>query len=252
MELWTSAHGRTLIPATILMIIFSLVLRHFLIKKDLKHRMIPFQILAVILFIIEIGKQIDSFADGSYDLYHLPFHFCSLFIFMLPISAFYSGKHRETVFSVTSAICSSVFLLMMIYPNLIYSAGNIENYFTEYQSFHTVTFHNIVIFEFFIIIALNLNEPKPKRDLLPVILFMVGFSLVAAVMAQILKTNYANMYTCNIPPLESVRLAVQNACGYVPAQILYVTIVALLQIAFTVMAYYFYLLFKIQKTKKSE
>ncbi len=249
MELWTSAHGITLIPTTILMLLFSLILRHFLIKKELKYRMIPFQILAVILFIIEIGKQIDSFSDGHYDLYHLPFHFCSLFIFMLPLSAFYKGKHREAVFSVTAAICSSVFLLMMIYPNLIYSAYNVENYFSEYQSFHTVTFHNIVILEFFMIIALKLNEPKPRRDLLPVILFMVGFSLVAAVMAQVLKTNYANMYTCNIPPLESVRLAVQNACGYVPAQILYVTIVSILQIAFTVMAYYFYLLFKIKKEK---
>ncbi|MBE7092119.1 MAG: hypothetical protein E7365_02940 [Clostridiales bacterium] len=239
MELWSREHALTLIPAVIIMLGICVLLRIFLIKKDIKYRMIPFQIIAVLLFLIEVGKQVYSFKHG-YDLYHLPFHFCSLFIFMLAISAFYKGKYREIVFSVTAAICCATFLLMMIYPCLIYSAANIVNYFSGYLDFHTVTFHNMVIFEFFAILFLNLNSPKSKRDTKPIIFFMAGFSVVAATMSQLLKTNYANMYSCNIPPLESVRILVQNACGYMIAQIMYVSIVMLLHILFTLMAYHLY------------
>lgn len=249
MQLWTPQHAKTLIPAIIIAIILAFILRCFLIKKDLKYRMIPFQILAVFLFLIEIGKQVYSFSQG-YDLYHIPLHFCSLFIFMLPIASFYRGKHRETVFSITAGICCAAFLLMAIYPDLIYSAWDIEHYFDNYLAFHTVTFHNIVIFEFFFILFLDLNQPHPKRDNKSIIIFMAAYSIIAAVMAQLLKTNFANMYSCNIPPLESVRLMVQNACGYAVAQIMYVSIVMTLHILFTLMAYHLYRLIKLKLFKK--
>lgn len=249
MQLWTLQHAQTLIPAIIIFIILSFILRRLLINNDLKYRMIPYQILAVFLFIIEIGKQVYSFSKG-YDLYHLPFHFCSLFIFMIPISAFYKGKHRETVFSITAGICAAATLLMIIYPDLIYSAGNIQNFFKGYLDFHTVTFHNIVIFEFFLILFLGLNAPQGKKANKPITVFMAVYSVIAAVMSQLLKTNYANMYSCNIPPLESVRLLVQNACGYAVAQIMYVSIVMLLHILFTLMAYHLYRILRIKLFKK--
>ncbi len=243
MQLWTPQHAKTLIPSFVFAIVLAFILRCFLIKKDLKYRMIPFQILAVFLFLIEIGKQAYSFSRG-YDLYHIPFHFCSLFILMLPLSAFYKGKHRETVFSITAGICCATTLLLAIYPDLIYSAWDIEHYFENYLAFHTVTFHNIVIYQLFFILFLDLNKPQPKRDNKPLIIFMAVFSVIAAIMSQLLKTNYANMYSCNIPPLESVRLMVQNACGYAVAQIMYVSIVMLLHILFTLMAYHLYRILK--------
>ncbi len=239
MELWTKEHLLTLVPATILMIAISFVLKLIIGKKDMKIRMIPFQVLAVFLFLIEIGKQIVSF-DGGYNLYSLPFHFCSLFIFMLPLMAFYRGKYEHQVRVVTASICASVFLLMMIYPSLIYSADNIKQYFTDYISFHTVTFHNIVIFEFFLIVFLGLATPGEKGEQKAIIVFMTIFGAVAGIMAQILKTNYANMYSCNIPPLESVRVFMQGILGYAFTQVIYVVIVAVLQILFTLMAYWFY------------
>ena len=66
----------------IIMWILGFVLRRFLLNAEYKTRLIPFQILAVILFVIEIIKQVNSYVDG-YDLYCLPFHYCSLFISML-------------------------------------------------------------------------------------------------------------------------------------------------------------------------
>lgn len=249
MELWTREHKLQLIPCLIAMLIIGVLLRIFLGKKKLSVRMIPFQILACIIVLLEIGKQAVSLAKG-YDLYHLPFHFCSLFIFMLPIMAFYKGRHRQAVTAVTTAICAALFLLMLIYPNLIYGAWNINDYFKGYMDFHTVTFHNIVMLEFILILALGLHEPVPKGEVKACIWFTVGFCAVSATMAQVLKTNYANYYTCNIPPLEAVRISMQGIIGIVSTQILYILIVSALNVVFVYGAYWFYRLVKRLLSKK--
>ena len=225
----------------IIMWILGFVLRRFLLNAEYKTRLIPFQILAVILFVIEIIKQVNSYV-GGYDLYCLPFHYCSLFISMLPMAAFYCGKHRKTVMALTGALTVSVYMLMLIYPALIYSAWDVEDYFSSFGAFHTVTFHNIVLMEAVLIITLDLSEPLPKRDVKALIRYMALFGLIAAVMSHLLKTNYANMYSCNIPPLESVRVSLHGVLGYTLTQILYVTIVALLQTLFTYGSYWLYVL----------
>ena len=248
MALWTPEHKATLIPAVVVMVLVAIGLRFLLGKREHKIRMIPFQVLACILFLIEIGKQVYSFMRG-YDLYHLPFHFCSLFIFMLPIMAFYKGKHKQSVYGITAALCGSVFLLMLIYPDLIYSAWNIKNFFKEYLSFHTVAFHNIVMMEFLLILALKLHEPGKETK--AVALFTVGFCVVSASMSYLLKTNFASFYECNIPPLEVVRQKLCQVLGLVATQLLYVTIVAVLTVGFVVMCYWLYRLLR-QGTKKPE
>ena len=244
MELWTNEHIRTLLPSVAVMIVLAVLLRLLLGKKDLSVRRIPLQVIACALVLLEIGKQTFSLARG-YDLYHLPFHFCSLFIFALPVMAFYRGKHEQTVGGVVSALCASVFLLMLIYPNLIYSAWDVNHFFMDYFAFHTVAFHNLVMLAFLLIVALNLHETvRSGTEIRALVIFMTGFGVVAATMSQLLKTNYANMYTCNIPVLEELRLTVKGVIGAVPTQLLYVTIVSLLQIGFTVMAYWFYRLLR--------
>lgn len=103
MELWSKAHIKTLLPGIGIMILLSLILRVFLGKKPLKIRMIPIQIIACLLVLLEIGKQVTSFQNG-YDLYHIPLHYCSLFLFTLPVMAFYRGRHHRTVFGLRRAI----------------------------------------------------------------------------------------------------------------------------------------------------
>lgn len=237
MELWTKEHAITLLPALAVMIVVGVLLYRVLGNKSDKARMLPIQLIACLLIVLEVGKQGLSLMRG-YDLYHLPFHFCSLFIFALPFMAFYKGKHISTVRGVTAALCMAVFLLMLIYPNLIYSAGNIREYFTDYFSFHTVTFHNLVMLALVLIVALGLYTPSERGEGRAVLLFGIWFSVVAASMAHLLKTNYANFYTCNIPILETVRLNVAQAAGEVPAKLLYILIVALLQTGFTYGAYH--------------
>ncbi len=241
MELWTTAHTQTLLPAFVVMLAVAWLLHLLLGNKSHKIRMIPIQIIACLILVLEVGKQFYSFQHG-YDLYHLPFHFCSLFIFMLPIMAFYRGKGKQTVYGITSALTMSVCVLMLIYPSLIYSAANIEEFFTNYLSFHTVAFHNLVMFAAILIPALKVHEPQKKGANKPLILFMLGFCAVSATMAQLLKTNFNNFYQCNIPPLELVRQAVETACGTTAAMIMYVLIVTVIDILFVLGSYQLYLL----------
>ena len=237
MELWTPEHAQTLLPALAALIVVAVILRLTIGKKDLKIRMIPFQILAVIIVLLELGKQIVSFQKG-YDLYHLPFHFCSMFIFMFPLMAFYTGKYRQAVCQITMAISAATSLLTVIYPNLIYGAWNITSYFEGFLDFHTVTFHNIVILQFILIVALNLAEPVHAGGIKTVAIFTVCFCAISASMAYILQTNFNNFYVCNIAPLETVRQAVENSLGSLAASLLYVLIVSVLDILVVQLGYW--------------
>ena len=236
MGLWTPEHAATLLPAVAVMVLLSLLLRKKLIDKPFETRMLPIKVIAVILLLLEAGKQIISLCRG-YDLYHLPFHFCSLFLFMLPAMAFYRGKHQEKIIAITASLCASCALLMMIYPSLIYSAWNIRTFFSDYLSFHTVLFHNLVVFACLLILSLGFRISSGKQIRSAITWFMIVFSVVAAVMSQLLKTNYTNMYICNIPFFEGLRLSVQEVLGYWITQCLYVSILTSLHVLFVLMCY---------------
>ena len=238
MQLWEKEQIQTLLPAIGVMVVLAIILRLTLGKREEKARRIPLQIIAVILLALEVGKQTLSIIKG-YDLYHIPLHYCSLFIYVLPVMAFYKGKHRQKVNAIGAGICAALTLLMLIYPGIIYSGANVREYFTNYFSFHTVTFHNLAMFAFPVILALELHTPQ-KGDLKAVAVFALGFTVVAGTMAQVLKTNFANFYSCNVAPLETVRLNMQEVIGVVPTQIIYVAIVAVLHIGFTVLSYVLY------------
>lgn len=241
MVLWTQTHALSLLPAVAVMLGLTLLLRRWIGQKPLQVRMIPLQIVAAVLVLLEIGKQALSFRNG-YDLYHIPLHFCSLFIFMLPLAAFYRGKHQVRVRAITVSLCASVTGLMLIYPDLIYSAQNVKEFFTNYFSFHTVFFHNLVVLAFFLMVGLNLYEPSQPKEKRTVMWFIIGYCAIAAPAAQLLQTNFNNFYRCNIAPLEAIRAAVEAALGYAPAQILYVCIVVVMDIVFVQV---FFLLYRL-------
>jgi hypothetical protein len=250
MVLWTENHVKTLIPSLIVMLILAVLLKLWLGKKDDKIRIIPLQIVTIILLILEVFKQVISIIRG-YDLYHIPLHFCSLFLFLFPLMSFYNGKHKDKVRAIATTISASLFLLMIIYPELIYSGNNIANTFKGFFDFHTVAFHTIATFGFFIIVALKLHTPSFKRDMKAIILFFIGYSIVAGVTAQILQTNFNNFYQCNVPPLEELRLSILAVLGRPLTQTLYVLIVTIVDLVFVTISYNLYrlLIFIIDKIK---
>ena len=129
---------------------------------------------------------------------------------------------------------------MAIYPDLIYSAGNVENYFTDYLSFHTVTFHVLASGAFVFMLLLDFQKPNLRRDLPIILIGTAAYCVVAAIMAQVLETNFNNFYSCNIPPLETLRLTIIEAIGYGAGQTIYVVVTLILNLVFTSLAYMFY------------
>ena len=241
MVLWTPTHVQTLLPAIIAMLVIAVVLRLTLGKKDRRIRMIPFQIFACALVLLEIGKQVLSLYEG-YDLYHLPFHFCSMLIFLPVIMAFYRGKHEKTISCITTAVLAAVFILTAAYPDLIYSAQAVKEFTTNFFSFHTVAFHNVAMLLFVLIPALDLHQPEPKGEPKKVLLFILGFCVISASMAHLLQTNFNNFYVCNIAPLEAVRFSVELSLGKTVASICYVLTV--LDLSFVTGSYWFYRLIR--------
>lgn len=251
MVLWTPEHIQTLLPALGVMALIAVALRLLLGKKTLKIRMIPLQVIAVLLLALEVGKQAVSFSRG-YDLYHIPLHFCSLVMFTLPFMAFYKGKYSAGINAIATAICGATFWLTAIYPDLIYGANNIRNFFGDYLDFHTVAFHNLVMLAYMLIVALDLHTPAKKGETKGILIFLTTFCVVAAVVSQILQTNYAGFFECNVPPIESVRLALQPIIGYAPAQIIYVAGLTAVHYGFVLGFYAIYkLLSRLLNTKKS-
>lgn len=236
MELWSQNHVKTLLPSFIVMIILGVILRIFLRKKPEKIRMIPFQICTVFLLVLEIIKQVKSFING-YDLYHIPLHFCSLFLYLLPLMSFYSGKHKDRVRAVTTTVCGALFMLMAIYPSVIYSGEAIAGTFNNFWDFHTTVFHTVATFTFVLIVCLDLHTPNFKKDMVSVLVFIAVYCVIAGSMAQILQTNFNNFYHCNVPPLEDLRVSLQSTLGYPLTQTLYVVIVSIVNLIFVTLAY---------------
>ena len=239
MGLWTPEHAKTLPITVLVMLILCILLRLFLGKREKRIRMIPLQILTVILLILEVGKQAVSFSRG-YDLYHIPLHFCSLFLFVFPAMSFYRGKYENLVGGISSGLCAATAGLTLIYPSLIYGAGDVTNYFTDFLSFHTVTFHNLVILALFLIVFLQLHTPEKKGEPKAICIFLAIFCSIAAIMSQLLKTNYAGFYQCNIPFFEEVRLNMQPILGYAVTQIIYVAALMAAHMLFVLAFYWIY------------
>ena len=210
--MWTKLFAETLIPSFVVMVIIAVIVALLLRNKEEKYKMIPIQIIAVILVALELMKQIYGIVTG-YVTYWLPFHFCSLFIFVLPIMAFYRGKHKDLVRIVGTAACTMLFLFMCVYPTLIYSEENILNIGKDLLSFHTVIFHNLVLLAFVLMVAIRPYKFKAKRDLLAVLVFFACFCVISGSMANILKTNYNSFYYCQVLPIESIRVSLNNAMG---------------------------------------
>ena len=250
MQLWTKEHAITLLPTFAVMIVIAIILALTLGKKKEKYRMIPIKIIAVVLVIIEIIKQVQSIMKG-YNLYFIPLHFCSLFIFFLPLFAFYNGKFKEHIKSFTFTACAMMSIFILVYPDLIYGASDITTMGTRFLSFHTVVFHNLVLFAFILMIALKLYNINTKRD---IISLLIGFSIfcsISAPMAQILKTNFNNFFTCNIAPIQAFVDTIKNSIGYTLGQTIYVLIVCILDIVFAFISYgVLRIILKLRETKR--
>ena len=227
MILWTPMHVKTLLPAMAAMVLIGLVLRRILAEKDLNVRLIPLKIIALLLVSLEVGKQIDTLVSGS-ELDRLSFYLSSLFVIAIPLMAFYQGKYRQKVFALVASLCASVFVLMLVYPNLIYSDNDVREFWTDYFSFHSVVCNGLVALAFVLIVSLRLYEPDPSGEHGLVLLFALGFCGLSATMAHFLRVNLHGHHFGNTAMLEDMRRSAQSVFGMGMSQLLLALAVAML------------------------
>ena len=241
MGLWTLTHLYQILPTFLIFAVIAFIAAKTLgkCKSQIKYR--PLQIIAVILLVLEVMKQINAAKGGSYDLYALPFHYCSLFLYLLPFHAFYRGRYSHITDAAAFGCLASLFLDMLIMPQVIYSADSIKNVFDSFSNFHTVIFHNLVVLYFMLTVALKLYEMNTKHDLKVMGVFLAVYVTVAATLSYSLKVNFHNLYRCNIPFVEEIRLVAVDALG-VLGTVLYVCILFVLTILFAYAAYFLTLL----------
>ena len=249
MSLWSYTHVYTMLPTFAVLAVVAFLMRLWLIKKPYEIRMIPIKIISVILILIEIGKQAYSISQG-YNLYHLPLHFCSMFLYVVPLMAFYRGKHYDKVNSFACAAMTSLFFGMIIMPNVIYPEKNILGFFEDYLSFHTTFFHNIVMLALFLVLSLDLHKSNGSRqETLFVTALGFVFVAIAATASYALNTNFSNFLHTTVGIMASVVESVELVLGEVITRIIYVASLVILHVLLLVVTNYVYTLICICKDK---
>jgi hypothetical protein len=181
-------------------------------------------------------KQIHSFSGGTYNTYSLPFHYCSLFLFILPVHSFSKGKVKKIAESVALGIGSSFIFFMAIMPTVVYSASDIVGIFDNFYSFHTVVFHSLVLLYFIMFFGMRLAKFNIKHDLPTISIFLAVYVAVATVLANTLKVNFHNLLQCNLPPVENIRVMLVNSLGGF-GHMIYTAVLAVLTLAFAAGTY---------------
>lgn len=245
--MWTTLHLLTVIPAFIVFGVAAYFIGLWLKDKSETIKLIPIQVIAAIITILEIIKQVRSIVMG-YDLANLPLYYCSLFVFLYPTMALIKGKYKNHIRNLT--LCSGVALLtlMIIMPDIIYGSSAIANFFNDFNDFHTVIFHNLVILGTFLIFSLNLYEINPNHDYLQVILFYFSFCVIVAPIANLTHVNFHNFYKNNLDAVEVIRQQWVANLGAFWGQTCYVLVATVLTVGLSVFIYF--LLSKTIKLKK--
>ncbi len=237
MGLWTKEHFYLIMPSFVIFIAIAVLLGKALKNKSEKTRYLPLQIITIILLALEFMKQGYNIKDSGYDQYALPFHYCSLFLYLLPLHSFYKGKYKKVTDAISLSCLASLFLFMLVMPAVVFGAGNIVGYSKNFSNFHTVTFHLLVCLYFLLSLTLTPYEFNVKKDIKFTAIFLAIYVIIATIMSFSLKVNFHNLYKCNLGMVEDVRLALMAKIG-IFGHILYVIVMFFLTILFAFAAYF--------------
>ena len=68
MGLWTLSHLYQIAPTFLVLGVLAVLAAKLFKNSSVSTKYIPLQVIAVLLLVLEIGKQISAFKNGSYDL----------------------------------------------------------------------------------------------------------------------------------------------------------------------------------------
>ena len=201
---WTDSELIVLPIAFACMLVITIAISLGLKNKSEKIANIPLTIIAILLVVLELVKQIVNIVQG-YTWWSLPLHFCSFFFVWCPLAQFTKGKWQE--FFKTGAFIWGAFLTVCFYvsPQLIIGNAT-DDIFASFSNFHTFFFHHLAILYFMLTIGLKLYKPTYKHILYGESCLLI-YVIIAIPCAYILNTNFCNILYASLDLLENLRLA---------------------------------------------
>lgn len=241
---WTPLHVYTLIPQFVVYIALAFLLSRVLKNKSYETQLLPLKICTILLLVLEVAKQIMGVVTG-YDTYWIPLHFCSLFLYFHPLACFYMGKLRNTFLMIAGVVSTCLFLFMTVYPNLIYSDDAIRSMWAyvigkggSFFELHTVLFHGIGLFTFFLFLFQGLVRFDTKKDVLRILIVYGAYCIIVGPFSQLIDTNFNNFVRSNAPFLEDARLQIIESTGAFLGQTIYVLAISVGTILVPLLAYF--------------
>lgn len=241
---WTPLHVYTLIPQFVVYIALAFILSRALKNKSYETQLLPLKICTILLLVLEVAKQIMGVVTG-YATYWIPLHFCSLFLYFHPLACFCRGKLRDTFIMIAGVVSTCLFLFMAVYPNLIYSDDAIRSmwaYVTgsggSFFELHTVLFHGIGLFTFFLFLFQGLVRFDTKKDVLRILIVYGAYCVIVGPLSQLIDTNFNNFVHSNAPFLENFRQKIIESAGAFLGQTVYVLMISVGTILVPLLAYF--------------
>ena len=201
-----SESDKIAIPITLTIIIVLAIILNFTLKnKSEKIKKLPLQILALIVVVLEFGKQFYFIVLDTYELYALPIHFCTLILVLMALSQFLPSKIAKFFKAPAFVFSIIVFALVLVHPSSMIGKAT-SNIFGNFKNFHTFTFHFTVIAYPIFSIALSNYKPRLK-DCINICCTVVFYATYAVPLAFHFKANYVNILYSFFEPLENFRLS---------------------------------------------
>ena len=198
-----SEYDKRVLPLALLIIIiialsFAILLR----GKSEKIRRIPTSAIAILLIVMEIAKQKWN-TMGEIDYYLLPFHYCSLFLLVIPLAELFGTRLSRIFRPIALSMSFIVTGAMYIAPQGIITSSCEDFGFYFYET-HTFIFHHLVTLYFILVIVLRLCKPR-ITDALRVGILGLVYSGAAIHLSGKFQVNYCNFLNSVIPQMESFR-----------------------------------------------
>ena len=199
-----SEADKAVLPVVFLaMVAVVAILALILWRRSERIRAIPTAIVAIALIFIEIVKQRWNIL-GDFDLYFLPFHYCSLFFIVIPLAELCGPRMSRIFRPIATCMAFMVSAAMYVYPQGIMGTAS-ENFGVNFKQTHGFIFHHLVVLYLLLVIGMRLGRPR-WRDALRVGLVGAVYCALAIPLAHNFQSNYCNFLDSVIPAVENMRL----------------------------------------------
>ena len=202
----TQAEFMLMFIGLFVILVVGVILRHTLKKRSEVVRHIPLMVLAALILLLEITKQVYHIANGDWRTWYIPLHFCSYFLVWYAVALFTRGNIRQIAYACSLVGGITVTVLLFAAPRMIlFSALN--NIWDTFNHFHTYFYHMGVVAYWIWMLMLNVYHPKRKHIYQVVILHLVLF-FATIIGAHVFHENYTNVLNSeNIAVVEHFRLS---------------------------------------------